>query len=441
MQKIIVIGASAASIGFITKLRSFDQQSQIICFSGESFLPYNRCLLADFLTGEQNCEQLQLKPQDFFQKNNVDLRLNAWVTRIDAGNKKVLVEMDPRLPPTHLAMADSDALCPPKLLSEGWKNEGKVKFSVDCEIKTQAWYPYDYLFLGMGTRPVTPKFMQNLKLQGLFNFHTLQDMYHIKNFIADHQPKTAVVIGAGLNGIEAASSLVDLGLSVTVIEACDTILPGQVDDQVADWICERMQVAGVRVLTGSCVVELGQKDGNIASVHLNNGSIIPTSMVVVAVGSRVNSDLLHDSGIALSDRSVLADRHLRTNLEGILAGGDVCAVPDMISGALVRSTTWSDAMLQGLCAATNLSATPRAYPGMLGLRDSYFFGLYFYGCGLTVRHDSDVQMVLKIDGQSLKKFFLRGEQLIGFVLLGDVSGLAEYKMWYATCQKVQKLDF
>ena len=66
MKRIIVIGASAASISFMTKLRTFDKTSEVICFSGEKHMPYNRCFLADVLSKEKSTEAIQLKRADFY---------------------------------------------------------------------------------------------------------------------------------------------------------------------------------------------------------------------------------------------------------------------------------------------------------------------------------------------------------------------------------------
>ncbi len=397
MKKIIVVGASAASIAFIAKLRSFDQESEVICFSGESHVPYNRCFLADFLTGEQTEQQLHLKPNDFFEKNKIDLRLNSWVKKIDPLNKKVQVG--------------------------------------------DHFFDFDYIFLGMGCRPFVPTFLQNIQMSGIFTFHTLFDMQKIQKFIAQHQPKSVVVIGAGLNGVEAVSSLVDLKMSVTLIEAASTILPGQVDVPVADWVVNQMQQLGVRVMLGQKVVAVDHKENQIASVTLDDGVIISTDMVILAAGSVVNSELLHETGIELRNGSVVVDHYLKTNFEHVLAAGDLCLVPDMVSKKLTRSATWSDAMLQGLCAATSLSLMPRVYPGMLGLRDSYFFGVDFYACGQTIGHDESIEVISFVATTAIKFFYVQNSILIGFVLIGDISKLSEYKMWYITKKIVKRLDF
>jgi ferredoxin-nitrate reductase len=178
MKKIVVIGASAASVSFMTKLRSFDKESQVVCFSGEASVPYNRCLLADFLTEELSTEQLHLKPEQFFVQQNIQLFLNSWVIKLDLKAKQVLVQ------------------------------------SVDGQI----WHDYDYLFLGMGTKPFIPLCLQNISAPGLFTFHTLDDMQKIQKYIQTTQSRTAVVIGAGLNGIEAVSALLEPPPATTAVE-------------------------------------------------------------------------------------------------------------------------------------------------------------------------------------------------------------------------------
>ncbi len=398
MKTFIVIGASAASVAFISKLRSFDKVSRIICFSGENYLPYNRCFLADFLTNECLLQDLQLKPADFFTKNNVELHVNAWVSQIDVTEKRVLVE--------------------------------------------NSWHLYDELFLGIGTRPFVPKCMQEITAEGIYTFHTLADMQNIQNFIHKAQPKTVLVVGAGLNGIEAASSLVQLGLSVGIVAAKETVLAGQLDQQASSWLADLMRQHGVLIINNQKVIQVFSDQGRIVAARLGSGTIIFIDMIVVTAGSTVNIELVKDTGIKLDQGSVLVDQFLKTTVDHVWAAGDLCAVPDMISKEIVRSTTWSDAMLQGLCAATNFSDQPRRYAGVLGLRDSYFFGKDFYACGKTVGHSKNIEVVSKINKENLQHLYLQEGVLIGFVLMGDISCLAELKQWYMTGQKIdnQKND-
>jgi nitrite reductase (NADH) large subunit len=386
-QTIIVIGLSAASMAFITKLKSIDQSFKIIAFSAEKDFPYNRCFLADFLTGESALQDIQLKPQDFFEKNNIEVHFNTKVDRIDSKNQQVLV---------------------------GEKS-----------------YSYDYLFLGIGTRPFVPASLKNFDGQGVFTFHTLSDMQDISQFIETNKPTSAVVIGAGLNGVEAASSLYARGISVALVEAQGSILPGQVDTQTADWLENRIRRHGLMVIKQRKVVDLCQKNGLVSSVKLDSQAIMKCNLVVVAAGSTLNSELLQNTGLEMDNGSILVNNQMQTSIPNILAGGDICAVPDMISKKLTRSTTWSDAMLQGLCAATTLSQNPRAYPGMIGMRDSFFFGKEFYACGQTNGLSGYLKTIQTATSDDLKVLFTADNgTLKGFILMGDVSSVSELKRIY-----------
>lgn len=395
-KKFVVIGASAASIGFISKLRSFDSQSKIICFSGESSIPYNRCLLADFVEKDKTSEDIQLKTENFFIDNNIDLRLNSWVTAIDKDQKIVSV------------------------------NDYQES--------------YDYLFLGTGTQAFIPK-IAGLDLPGVFNFHTFDAVGRLDIFIHDMMPKTAVVVGAGINGIEAVSALVSRGLKVTLVDLYDSIMPQQVDKKIAHYIENLAKDAGVTIFKGQKVTGLQQRNKtSVGRVQFESGAFLTTDCVVLATGSRVNGVLIESTGLWAEEGYVIVNEAMQTSDEAIYAGGDICMAPDIITKQLVKSATWADAMLQGLTAATQFSDAPRMYPGVVGMRDSHFFGLDFYACGQTV----DVEMfeVIEVRTQEqLHVFYLFDGLLKGFVLIGNVENLAKYRTFYLTQQVVDRSCF
>lgn len=396
IKKIVVIGASAASIGFISKLRSFDTQSQIICFSGESYIPYNRCLLEGFVSLDKKFEDIQLKPEEFFQEHAVDLRLNSWVTAIDREQKNVTVN-------------------------------GQQE-------------SYDYLFIGTGTSPFIPN-IPGKDLPGVFGFHNFADVDKLDEFIQNRMPKYAVVVGAGINGIEAASALVSRGVKVAVVDLYDHVMPLQVDKKAAQFIEGLMKDAGVTIFKGQKVVglQIRTKD-TVGRIQFESGAFLPTDCVVLATGSRVNSGLVESAGLKTQHGSLVVNDKMQTSDAAIFAGGDICMAPEIISKELVKSATWSDAMLQGLTAATQLSDSPRSYPGIVGMRDSQFFGLEFYGCGQTT--DVELFDVIEIHKkEQLHKFYLFDGQLKGFILIGNVENLAKYRTFYLTQQLVEKCDF
>ena len=395
-KKIVVIGASAASIGFIAKLRSFDTHSKIICFSGESHAPYNRCLLADFVTQEKDLVDLQLKPEDFFTEHHVDLRLNSWVTAINAEQKFVVV------------------------------NDKQESF--------------DYLFIGIGTKPFIPT-IPGIDLPGVFGFHTFADVEKLNGFIDESRPKTAIVVGAGINGIEAVSALVDRGVKVAVVDLHHSVMPLQVDQKVAQYIENIMKDAGVVLYKGQRVAALEVRNrAVIGRVQFEGGACVPTDCVVLATGSRVNSELIKQAGLEMLHGSLVVNKNMQTSNPSIYAGGDICITQDIISKEMVKSMTWSDAMLQGLSAATQLSDAPRAYPGIVGMRDSKFFGFDFYACGQTT--DTEIYDIIETHTKEcLHRFSLSDGLLKGFVLVGNVDNLSKYRTFYLTQQPVENCDF
>jgi len=395
-KKIVVIGASAASIGFIAKLRSFDVKTQIICFSGEKSIPYNRCLLADFVSQEKDLIDLQLKSEDFFKENNVDLRLNSWVTSIDRENKTVTVNGNQE--------------------------------------------SYDALFIGIGTQPFIPN-IPGLDLPGVFGFHTFADVEKLNNFIDEHRPKNAIVVGAGINGIEAVSSLVDRGVKVAVVDIHSYIMPLQVDQSTSHYIEKKLTDAQVAMYKGHKVIALETRNQQVVGrVKLEGGACIPTDCVVLATGSRVNGDLIKQAGLKMLQGSIVVNESMQTSDSSIYAGGDVCIAQDIISKEMVRSMTWSDAMLQGLTAATQFSDKPRLYPGIVGMRDSKFFDCDFYACGQTI--ETDIFDIIENHKKGyFHRFYLSQGVLKGFVLVGNVENLAKYRTFYLTQQEVAKADF
>jgi NAD(P)H-nitrite reductase large subunit len=257
-------------------------------------------------------------------------------------------------------------------------------------------------------------------------------MQKIDTYLTTYQPKKAVVIGAGLNGIEAASTLAHRGLHVQIIELNATILPGQIDSNVAAWITSRAQAHQVFCHTQTKAQKIATENNQLTGVMLEDGKILEAQMVIITAGSALSSQLLENTGIAMDQGSIIVNAHQQTNISNILAAGDICKVADIISKKMVRSTTWSDAMLQGLCAATTLSLTPRAYPGAIGLRDSYFFGKDFYACGNTTNPDHKPH-IKDWDDEKIEIWYTDQQQrLQGFVLIGDVSKVAELKKLYLT---------
>ena len=112
MNTYLVIGVSAAGIGAATKLRQLDSQARIICISHEKEFPYNKCFLVDYMSSEKNLEQIYTKPKDFFEKNNIELKLATTVIAIDSEKKQVLCDDGSKIDYTQIQFS-------PKKINQG----------------------------------------------------------------------------------------------------------------------------------------------------------------------------------------------------------------------------------------------------------------------------------------------------------------------------------
>lgn len=127
----IIIGLSAAGIGALTKLRSFDKESRVIAICAEKELPYNKCFLADYVSNNKTEQAVHTKQLSFFTDNNIEVFFDTRVTRIVSEQKAIQL------------------------------HNGQQLF-------------YDQLFIGTGLTPLVPS-LEGVDAQGVFTFQTLAD--------------------------------------------------------------------------------------------------------------------------------------------------------------------------------------------------------------------------------------------------------------------------
>lgn len=334
-KRYLFIGASAASMGAMHKLRQIDPEAEITVFSAEKEMPYNKCFLADYLAGIATTDRLQIyKPS-----TQVTLELDTKIEAIDPHAKTIT------------------------------SKKGNS-------------YPYDALFLGTGSSPWMPS-ISGVNARGVFTFHTLADTLNIQSYIKENGCKTALICGAGLSGLEAADALKAQGLKVTVIEKNNQVLPSLLTKNAAVFLHDHMRSLGVNLLLESMVCAIESTSEKVRGAHLLDGSFIPADLVIIATGLQANSQLCAQAQIACGPQGVLVDAHMQTSQSSIYAGGDLIQVTDTLSGNRLRSCMWPDAMQQGMYAALAMAGQSKPYPGPAIIVSSAFFGLKFAYAGIV----------------------------------------------------------
>lgn len=380
-KKIIILGASAAGISALHTLRRLSPESSLLCISRERELPYNKCFLADYFSGIKPEEQLRISPlNDEFKHQFL---LGQGVTHINPEQKQI-------------TLSDNQQ------------------------------HTYDALFLGLGSSAYIPKIAGIDAISGIFTFNTLADINGIQEYIRTQAVKRAIIIGAGLSGLECADSLRAHTIQTTVIEASGHILPSLISSESAEFIAERMRSDGIQLLLNNVVAEFTHAHNRITGVMLKDGSSFPADIVICATGLRGNIQLALQAGIITSSEGILVNEYMQTNIPDIFAGGDAIMVKDQITGQLTRSCMWPDAMMQGMIAAHAMAGKPRAYPGALIISCSAFFGLKFACYGMKNRSLAD-QVITKQGTDFYHQYLLKDGLLMGFVLLGNTHNYARIK--------------
>lgn len=367
----VVIGASAAGIGVVNRLARLKPEDQIICISSESDLPYNTCLLADYCIGQKSESELHIFNPDRV-KGLVTMILGVRVESIEVGSKQL-----------HLSDGKSIA--------------------------------YDTLFIGTGSSAIIPKIPGISDCAGVFTFHQMADCQKMMSYVKQQSVKKAVVIGAGLTGLEAADLLLTHNISVCVVENQDRVLKSLISPEGSIYVEQAMRNVGVDFYGNDAVVEVCERDNHVVGVKLASGTFIPADMVIVAVGARRNDQLPCQAGIEVSSFGIVTDEYLKTSVEGVWAGGDVAQVTCAFTGNLVASCTWPDAMLQGLTAAYGMAGELKSYQGATRITDSAFFGLQFQAGGVPfgslARQD---EISIKKADQGLSGLYSNNKKVIGY---------------------------
>jgi NAD(P)H-nitrite reductase large subunit len=182
-KQYLLIGASAAGIGCALRLRMLDADAEITVLTAERDLPYNKCHLADVLLGEKPLDGLTLCSAELLAQKRITLVRDAQVMDID-----------------------------------------HVQKIVHCKGNNES-FSYDSLCLATGKSPRMLPLFEGLNFTNLFTFYYKSDLEAVITYVNRCQPRTAMVIGGGLTGLEAADGLRARGLAVTIVEAAPQVLP------------------------------------------------------------------------------------------------------------------------------------------------------------------------------------------------------------------------
>jgi NADH oxidase (H2O2-forming) len=240
--------------------------------------------------------------------------------------------------------------------------------------------PYDTLIIATGANSFTPP-IKGKEKQGVHSLRTLEDGEKIDRAIKEGA-KTAVVMGAGLIGLETAIALHERGLKVTIVEMLPQVLPLPLDTEMAKMLQDMLEQKGIKIFTGKCVEEFLGTDkvtGIIAS-----GEKIEADLFISAFGVRANTQLAVDAGITLGEtKAIKTNARMETNIRDVYAVGDCAEVTNIVTQKPTLPQLGTVAVRTGKIAGINAAGGYSLFTGALGSAVSRLFQTDCGWTGLT----------------------------------------------------------
>ncbi|MEV0791906.1 FAD/NAD(P)-binding oxidoreductase [Kribbella sp. NPDC050459] len=355
-EQIVIVGASLAGATAAETLRKDGWSGAVVLIGSEQSLPYERPPLSKgVLLGKDETSSAQLHDQQWYDDNNIDLRLGTTATAID--------------PAAHTVTLDDGSQV-----------------------------PYTKLLIATGSRVRTLD-VPGAELPGVHYLRTAEEAQALTDAYAA-KPRV-VVVGAGWIGLEAASAARERGCEVTVVEPQSTALASVLGEEVGELFAEFHRQHGVQFRFGTGVDGFEGTD-KVTGVRVSGGEVIPADLVVVGVGVQPNTELAEEAGIEVATRDngsgIVTGADLQTSVADVYAAGDVVRWDHPLFGRFVRVEHWQNAKDTGASAAKAMLGQDVAHDAIpFFFTDQFDLGMEYAG---EVPRGTSYQVVLRGDPKS-----------------------------------------
>lgn len=356
---IVIIGGGVAGVNVIYRLMKAERQFNITCITQEKYFDYSTCGIPFVLGGIiENPEDLILHKHEFFSEKGVKLLMETEVTDIDPADHQITI------------------------LNKAGENEQ---------------LQYDRLVIATGRVPFKPP-IPGIELQGV---HTLMNLEQCKQLLsAISLVDSAVVVGGGAIGLEAALAFNTHKLDTTLIEVAPSVLPMMLDPDMAKLVEEWLTGKGIKIHTNSKVQQIVGAD-HVEFVILEDGTKLPTKLVLLAAGIRPNVTLAKKAGldIGLVGGIVTDDKqnvyHKAQSIENVFALGDCVETKSLLTGQQMLSPLASTCIQQARTIVHNILGMPSEFRGSVNPTMISIDDLQVGAVGLTAHAAKRAGLVFK----------------------------------------------
>ncbi|KFC74827.1 Nitrite reductase [NAD(P)H] [Bosea sp. LC85] len=368
-QSLVVVGNGMAPGRALEKLfEAAPDAYKVTVFNAEPRVNYDRIMLSPVLAGEKSYEDIVIHGDGWYIKHGVTLYKGHKIVAIDRDAKTVTSE------------------------------HGET-------------VAYDKLIVATGSSPIIIP-VAGHDLPGVLTYRDLDDVHAM--MVAAKPGARAVVIGGGLLGLEAAAGLQMQGMDVTVLHLMPTLMERQLDGAAGYLLQRSLESRGIRVHCKANTQEIvGEK--RVTGVRLDDGTLYPADIVVMAVGIRPSAGLAKDAGLAVS-RGIVVAPDMRTSDPDIFALGECAEASGQVFGLVAPLYEMAGVLAQNL-----LGGTAEFHPSATATKLKVT-GIDLYSAGDFTEAKDREEIVLRDPTRGVyKRLVLKGNRILGAVLYGDVA--------------------
>jgi NAD(P)H-nitrite reductase large subunit len=377
----VIVGNGVSAIGAIEGIRLHDKAGKIMVVSDEEVPTYGRPLISYYLSDKIKFETLPYRPEEFYKKNNVEMKLGSRVLSVDAKHKQLVLDSGETM-------------------------------------------PFGKLLLATGGTPVKPD-LPGIEGSGVHNFTTVAHAEALRELV--DKVRKVVVIGAGLIALKAAEGFAEKGVDVIIVVR-SRIMRTYFDETAGRLIVEHLEKNGIKFMQGTGTKEIVRySDGSIKGVETDKG-FVEADVVIVAAGVRPNMGLAAQAGLT-TVQGIRVDDYMTTNDCHIFAAGDVAEAKDLLTGEYTVRPIWPNAYTQGRYAGLNMAGADKPYTGGMAMNSITYYGLATISVGETnPAEDSGYEITVYLDEENsiYRKLIFKGDILAGCILIGEIDGAGFY---------------
>lgn len=346
-MKVIIVGGVAGGASTAARLRRLDEHAEVTIYERSGYISYANCGLPYYI-GEVIRDQKDLTlqtPESFYSRFRVEAKVNHEVTGIDPSAKSVTV----------------------RNLNTGEEFQDY----------------YDKLVLSPGAKAIRPG-IPGIDAKNIFTLRTVEDTFRIHEYIKSTGADSAIVVGGGFVGLEAAENLKHLGLDVTIVEAAPQVL-SILDSDMVPQVHGLLRESGIRLLLGSGIAAF-EKDGDKTVSILASGEKIPADLVLLAIGVVPDTSLADKAGLKTGIKgSLVVNDKMETSVPNIYAVGDAVEVTHYVTKDKALVSLAGPANKQGRIVADNIAGGDSRYKGTQGSSVLKLFDMTAAATGINER--------------------------------------------------------